>query len=163
MIRRPPRSTLFPYTTLFRSIRNLTESQGQIAWRRSRRADFPRGDAGRRHEPAVVGIADRGIVGMVFDHSAGWGLDRLPGGVPRSVIDLLDRIDLCRTEASGRLRSGALQRLPRTREHERGGIECRLALSQVVDHAIDGAVERIARGEDGLREQGLIRQRKRVA
>src|SRR2546429_6271024 len=25
MIRRPPRSTLFPYTTLFRSIRELTE------------------------------------------------------------------------------------------------------------------------------------------
>src|SRR5258708_28196361 len=26
MIRRPPRSTLFPYTTLFRSIRNLVSS-----------------------------------------------------------------------------------------------------------------------------------------
>src|SRR3712207_7326551 len=37
MIRRPPRSTLFPYTTLFRSGRN-------VAGRR-----FARGDHGRRH------------------------------------------------------------------------------------------------------------------
>src|SRR6266702_4905260 len=29
MIRRPPRSTLFPYTTLFRS---LLESQGRLTW-----------------------------------------------------------------------------------------------------------------------------------
>src|SRR3712207_8292722 len=28
MIRRPPRSTLFPYTTLFRSIRAMVNSQG---------------------------------------------------------------------------------------------------------------------------------------
>src|SRR3712207_7695112 len=28
MIRRPPRSTLFPYTTLFRSIRELIEARG---------------------------------------------------------------------------------------------------------------------------------------
>src|SRR5256885_3991324 len=27
MIRRPPRSTLFPYTTLFRSCRNVTETE----------------------------------------------------------------------------------------------------------------------------------------
>src|SRR2546422_11012291 len=29
MIRRPPRSTLFPYTTLFRSIRSLVDVLGQ--------------------------------------------------------------------------------------------------------------------------------------
>src|SRR5260370_21497802 len=29
MIRRPPRSTLFPYTTLFRSLRNEGESHGE--------------------------------------------------------------------------------------------------------------------------------------
>src|SRR2546422_3087042 len=28
MIRRPPRSTLFPYTTLFRSLRDFVEQQG---------------------------------------------------------------------------------------------------------------------------------------
>src|SRR5256884_8236283 len=30
MIRRPPRSTLFPYTTLFRSLADLTEISSQI-------------------------------------------------------------------------------------------------------------------------------------
>src|SRR3712207_7288461 len=29
MIRRPPRSTLFPYTTLFRSIKNITLTGGE--------------------------------------------------------------------------------------------------------------------------------------
>src|SRR3712207_7183104 len=32
MIRRPPRSTLFPYTTLFRSIRALIAGRGRL-WR----------------------------------------------------------------------------------------------------------------------------------
>src|SRR2546430_12626690 len=31
MIRRPPRSTLFPYTTLFRSLSLHTESSGSVA------------------------------------------------------------------------------------------------------------------------------------
>src|SRR3712207_7516329 len=36
MIRRPPRSTLFPYTTLFRSRRPLEEQAGRV-WRQARR------------------------------------------------------------------------------------------------------------------------------
>src|SRR2546430_13181771 len=32
MIRRPPRSTLFPYTTLFRSVRNWLSSAGLVAF-----------------------------------------------------------------------------------------------------------------------------------
>src|SRR5258707_7772716 len=32
MIRRPPRSTLFPYTTLFRSIDPLAETSWGLAW-----------------------------------------------------------------------------------------------------------------------------------
>src|SRR5258707_4312525 len=40
MIRRPPRSTLFPYTTLFRSVCNVSSSSvlgsGRWAWYRSR-------------------------------------------------------------------------------------------------------------------------------
>src|SRR3712207_7395285 len=36
MIRRPPRSTLFPYTTLFRSRRHLEEQAGRV-WRQARR------------------------------------------------------------------------------------------------------------------------------
>src|SRR5256885_5310368 len=31
MIRRPPRSTLFPYTTLFRSLHDLVEQLGELA------------------------------------------------------------------------------------------------------------------------------------
>src|SRR3989475_11164060 len=34
MIRRPPRSTLFPYTTLFRSLSGLTASARLIGWLR---------------------------------------------------------------------------------------------------------------------------------
>src|SRR3712207_8356378 len=34
MIRRPPRSTLFPYTTLFRSARRRTSAYSSATWRR---------------------------------------------------------------------------------------------------------------------------------
>src|SRR5947208_9691299 len=47
MIRRPPRSTLFPYTTLFRSaartgptIRSPDYWRGQLAWLRTSPRDF---------------------------------------------------------------------------------------------------------------------------
>src|SRR2546425_3604158 len=33
MIRRPPRSTLFPYTTLFRSVRDHPQDDGEVARR----------------------------------------------------------------------------------------------------------------------------------
>src|SRR3989440_6296433 len=48
MIRRPPRSTLFPYTTLFRSTRRTTtrEPKAAPAWKGSRRA-------GRMSSPSV--------------------------------------------------------------------------------------------------------------
>src|SRR3712207_7972076 len=46
MIRRPPRSTLFPYTTLFRSPRG---AEGPRAQRRDGRARGPR--EGRDHRP----------------------------------------------------------------------------------------------------------------
>src|SRR2546430_4019181 len=36
MIRRPPRSTLFPYTTLFRSLRLVNQSRTGRAWRSQR-------------------------------------------------------------------------------------------------------------------------------
>src|SRR3712207_7008422 len=38
MIRRPPRSTLFPYTTLFRSVRGLRRPAGLAVRPRRRRA-----------------------------------------------------------------------------------------------------------------------------
>src|SRR5256885_8689278 len=40
MIRRPPRSTLFPYTTLFRSV-HADRGQGAGAARRDRQRDLP--------------------------------------------------------------------------------------------------------------------------
>src|SRR5437588_9701099 len=43
MIRRPPRSTLFPYTTLFRSRRSRRVSGDQP--RQPRKGDRPEGDA----------------------------------------------------------------------------------------------------------------------
>src|SRR2546429_5406510 len=47
MIRRPPRSTLFPYTTLFRSLRDLVEVED-----RRRRGDLP---FERERAPRVAG------------------------------------------------------------------------------------------------------------
>src|SRR3712207_6958794 len=38
MIRRPPRSTLFPYTTLFRSVRGVPAAQAERAGRRAAHA-----------------------------------------------------------------------------------------------------------------------------
>src|SRR3989442_4417438 len=43
MIRRPPRSTLFPYTTLFRSARELIKRRGtKLGMRRQKAHDFHR-------------------------------------------------------------------------------------------------------------------------
>src|SRR5256885_9884848 len=62
MIRRPPRSTLFPYTTLFRSQSNESRSGGgQPVWaarrRRARRdaaaSTFPRWRSRRRRRPSA--------------------------------------------------------------------------------------------------------------
>src|SRR2546422_11576406 len=62
MIRRPPRSTLFPYTTLFRSV--LEHGRGARAARRDRGADVRGRERGARHgvrpAPAVPGRAARG-------------------------------------------------------------------------------------------------------
>src|SRR5690242_21006914 len=49
MLRRPPRSTLFPYTTLFRSVRRLRRAPGNERLGAARR---PRPRPGRRLRPA---------------------------------------------------------------------------------------------------------------
>src|SRR2546426_3074189 len=54
MIRRPPRSTLFPYTTLFRSHRNPRVRANRLAKRRSLPDDLRRRCAG-----FSGGVADR--------------------------------------------------------------------------------------------------------
>src|SRR3712207_7931961 len=59
MIRRPPRSTLFPYTTLFRSHRGGQPPQHRDGVRRGGGDRNGRRGGGRRlaHGPALVGAA----------------------------------------------------------------------------------------------------------
>src|SRR5256885_9651372 len=59
MIRRPPRSTLFPYTTLFRSVLQLGEG-----------ADAARGDRGHVDQAAGL-VEDQAAAGVI-----GPGVDR---------------------------------------------------------------------------------------
>src|SRR5256885_13055848 len=58
MIRRPPRSTLFPYTTLFRSADNLRESFRIIAASRA---------VGELRELSGVSIASAGATFQMFN------------------------------------------------------------------------------------------------
>src|SRR2546425_12873575 len=68
MIRRPPRSTLFPYTTLFRSVpdpvpgRWRSPDGDELAREGEERADLPHQDhvqAGHRRAAAPAGRADQ--------------------------------------------------------------------------------------------------------
>src|SRR2546427_12776890 len=71
MIRRPPRSTLFPYTTLFRSHRVLHRHLEPSALA-GPLALVERGQDGQRHQHAGAGVAE-----------ARAGLDRRPVGLAR--------------------------------------------------------------------------------
>src|SRR2546427_8427892 len=65
MIRRPPRSTLFPYTTLFRSL-DLNVTRGTIAGL----VDFARGTLGSPREgPARLHWRDRKSTRLNSSHS----------------------------------------------------------------------------------------------
>src|SRR3712207_8246651 len=55
MIRRPPRSPLFPYTTLFRSQRNLREEREAIPVRCQREARLP-DEHGRQAQQADIPV-----------------------------------------------------------------------------------------------------------
>src|SRR3712207_8526347 len=60
MIRRPPRSTLFPYTTLFRSVKETAYSKGERAEVRCFGADDVReGVAIMHHEGVDVSITGK--------------------------------------------------------------------------------------------------------
>src|SRR2546430_5205781 len=67
MIRRPPRSTLFPYTTLFRSDRQRAEIAGDLRDDRGRpRAGAAAHAAGDEHEVrALQGVQH--LVAVLFD------------------------------------------------------------------------------------------------
>src|SRR5687768_17955914 len=59
MIRRPPRSTLFPYTTLFRSTDAAVRRQGRRTAASGSRRHAPQSKRGRRRRPVcsrLVGI-----------------------------------------------------------------------------------------------------------
>src|SRR2546423_15615809 len=57
MIRRPPRSTLFPYTTLFRSFADQRRDTEEVAAERKAPGDLP---GGRSNGRAEHGTASRG-------------------------------------------------------------------------------------------------------
>src|SRR3712207_8870794 len=58
MMRRPPRSTLFPYTTLFRSVRHLHPEPQVLPFRQGPVTE--QRDAGRRVRPRRDGVQDHG-------------------------------------------------------------------------------------------------------
>src|SRR3712207_8428305 len=65
MIRRPPRSTLFPYTTLFRSYRRRTADRRRAPCGRDLRGDLPMTD-----DPWVVLAATVLIVALSADRKS---------------------------------------------------------------------------------------------
>src|SRR3712207_8474839 len=75
MIRRPPRSTLFPYTTLFRSHRRAAEADDDIArlqaraGRRAARRDRPDDRALLHREPELPGRLDRKSTRLNSSHA----------------------------------------------------------------------------------------------
>src|SRR2546427_1438856 len=70
MIRRPPRSTLFPYTTLFRSLEDLEPFRSEIGQQYGQPRHVPAGprEAGYMSDPHGVGI-DRKSTRLNSSHS----------------------------------------------------------------------------------------------
>src|SRR3712207_7652986 len=75
MIRRPPRSTLFPYTTLFRSSERV-ETRPQVGARAGRRgerveehADTPGAHRERAHLGLPIGVLDRKSTRLNSSHA----------------------------------------------------------------------------------------------
>src|SRR3712207_9263551 len=62
MIRRPPRSTLFPYTTLFRSLVVGEENLARVETRGRREGATPRGSGVVREVGGVAGMAHDHVV-----------------------------------------------------------------------------------------------------
>src|SRR2546430_17332181 len=62
MIRRPPRSTLFPYTTLFRSVKRLRDVRQPVPLLRDLVGGGHAEMVGGEHEEAVVGTDEDAAV-----------------------------------------------------------------------------------------------------
>src|SRR2546430_12419520 len=92
MIRRPPRSTLFPYTTLFRSrVRAAAEAEQVDLVARVVIAD-----------EKAVGVADVGFH-PVAEGAAGQAVEEIPGADTLIVVDHLQRRAIALRDAVGEL------------------------------------------------------------
>src|SRR3712207_5828573 len=108
MIRRPPRSTLFPYTTLFRSARDgaeLAVAAVVLAVLASLMVSYTRARAEALGVECKVGIADRAVRVVILSAAlllTSFGLDVLDIGVyvlaGLSVITVVQRIWHVRSE-----------------------------------------------------------------
>src|SRR5256885_10093367 len=65
MIRRPPRSTLFPYTTLFRSLDLMAEEKSEEV---QELLEYREGTAGRLMSPNVVAVHEAPTVAQALEH-----------------------------------------------------------------------------------------------
>src|SRR5258708_23957581 len=98
MIRRPPRSTLFPYTTLFRS-----RAADDVAWRAARRAAAgthrtgdPHRGSGRPEDPREARAGARGRIPT----SSGVESLRLAADVLPCTGDVMTPDEYCRQKAA---------------------------------------------------------------
>src|SRR5256886_4753993 len=85
MIRRPPRSTLFPYTTLFRSLGNHRPELGELGVQRLE-VLLARGQLllGEDRLDRALGLAQRAVDALL----------RIDGEEVRSLVETVDRADL---------------------------------------------------------------------
>src|SRR5688572_31328273 len=70
MVRRPPRSTLFPYTTLFRSERRSEPAPG-VRRQPDRHVERARSVAPREGEAPDLHVEHRGVRSTAWRHAAG--------------------------------------------------------------------------------------------
>src|SRR2546430_12096458 len=73
MIRRPPRSTLFPYTTLFRSNLALLVAAGVAMWLYARQRRVTRADLTEMVDTSLMGA---GFIILIIAASGAFGVDR---------------------------------------------------------------------------------------
>src|SRR2546427_8787704 len=84
MIRRPPRSTLFPYTTLFRSLRFLFFLSPGVWFERRRRAS--------RAERLRLALEELGPIFVKFGQAVSTRRDLLPPDIADELAKLQDRV-----------------------------------------------------------------------
>src|SRR5256885_157491 len=111
MIRRPPRSTLFPYTTLFRSVLVVSNPGDSAALARVRQAGKPYVLAYHHtHEHACVGVDNTGAVRELVLRLAAAGHSRI--GMVTGQLQASDRAQQrCRGYALG-MQAAGLSPLP---------------------------------------------------